>query len=140
MGLHHSHETRLPQDQCILLLVQEGAGACQGCEGCCKKVLHQVRFRQGTDQVVLTGSQRSWINCMLRMNLGDAKVANFIEARGLPRLLDMPLRSNGGAECPDARQLMAGSGLLDELMMPVPVPVCLSTCVCGDSILGGFQG
>ena len=41
---------------------------------------------------MITNAQRSWINVMLRNNLGDAKVAYFILNHGLPKALDLPLR------------------------------------------------
>ena len=39
----------------------------------------------------LTTKQRSWINMMLRKNLGDVKVCHFIFNHGVPLLLEAPL-------------------------------------------------
>ena len=43
----------------------------------------------------VTTRQRSWINMMLRKNLGDSKVCYFIFNHGVPLLLDLPLRFKG---------------------------------------------
>ena len=40
----------------------------------------------------ITSRQRSWANMMLRKNLGDSRVCEFILNRGIPKLLDVPLR------------------------------------------------
>ena len=43
----------------------------------------------------VTTRQRSWINMVLRKNLGDSKVCYFIFNHGVPLLLDLPLRLKG---------------------------------------------
>ena len=40
----------------------------------------------------ITTKQRSWVNMMLRKNLGDSRVCEFILNHGIPKLLDVPLR------------------------------------------------
>ena len=42
----------------------------------------------------ITRQQRSWVNNMLRKNLGDAKVGNYILNNGVPEVLDIPMRFN----------------------------------------------
>ena len=57
-----------------------------------KEPKFQIRKDRNTGQVILSQEQRSWINTMLRKNLGDNKAAYFILNHGLPELLDVPLR------------------------------------------------
>jgi len=45
-----------------------------------------------TGEIPVTTKQRSWINTILRKNLGHSKVAYFIFNHGVPALLDLPLR------------------------------------------------
>ena len=40
----------------------------------------------------LTNKQRSWVNMMLRKNLGDAKVGHYILNHGIPLVLNIPMR------------------------------------------------
>ena len=40
----------------------------------------------------LTNQQRSWVNVMLRKNLGNARVGHFILNNGIPKILDLPIR------------------------------------------------
>ena len=40
----------------------------------------------------ITTKQRSWVNMMLRKNLGDPKVCHFIINQGIPEVMDVPLR------------------------------------------------
>ena len=54
--------------------------------------------------------QRSWVNTMLRKNLGDAHVGKFILNTGIPRIFNLPLRSKKKA---DKAMLQ---NMLDELM------------------------
>ena len=42
----------------------------------------------------ISSSQRSWVNSMLRKNLGDAKVCQFILKNGIPSVLKVPLHYN----------------------------------------------
>ena len=52
----------------------------------------KIRKDTNTGQVIVSSPQRSWINTMLRKNLGDNRAAYFILNHGLPELLDVPLR------------------------------------------------
>ena len=51
----------------------------------------RIRKDKTTGQIIVSDKQRSWINMMLRKNLGDNKAAYYIFNHGLPELLDMPL-------------------------------------------------
>ena len=53
---------------------------------------YKIKHDWETGEIVITTKQRSWINAMLRKNLGDARVSEFIFNHGLPKLLDAPLR------------------------------------------------
>ena len=53
---------------------------------------YQISKNTTTGQISITSKQRSWINVMLRNNLGDAKVAYFIFNHGLPELFNTPTR------------------------------------------------
>ena len=44
-----------------------------------------------TGKIIVSSPQRSWINTVLRKNLGDYRAAYYIFNHGLPELLDMPL-------------------------------------------------
>ena len=55
--------------------------------------VYQPCFNEVTHQLSVTSKQRSWINAMLRKNLGDAKVAKFIADRGIPFLLESSVTS-----------------------------------------------
>ena len=57
-----------------------------------KEPKFQIRKDRNTGQVIVSSPQRSWINVMLRKNLGDNRAAYFILNQGLPELLDVPLR------------------------------------------------
>jgi len=46
-----------------------------------------------TGEIQVTTKQRSWINTILRKNLGDSKVAYFIFNHGVPALFNLPLTS-----------------------------------------------
>ena len=72
---------------------------------------YKMSYDTRTGEISVTNKQRSWINAMLRKNLGDAKVAYFIFNNGLPALLDMPLR---GAVPTKA---MLQNLLIDDLMV-----------------------
>ena len=52
---------------------------------------YKIKQDWWTGEIVITPKQRSWINAMLRKNLGDARVSEFIFNHGLPKLLDAPL-------------------------------------------------
>ena len=51
-----------------------------------KRVYNIMYDEEGREK--LSSRQRSWMNAMLRNNLGSAKVATFIWKHGLPRLFD----------------------------------------------------
>ena len=53
---------------------------------------YMIRRDTETGQITVTNQQRSWMNVVLRKNLGDAKVAYFIFNNGLPELMDVSLR------------------------------------------------
>ena len=59
---------------------------------------YQIRRDRKTGEIQVTGKQRSWINCMLRKNLGNAKAAFFIFNHGIPELFDAPLRKTPPSE------------------------------------------
>ena len=48
------------------------------------------KYQPRHDRSIST-SQRSWVNTMLRKNLGDAKVGQFILNNGIPSVLKVPL-------------------------------------------------
>ena len=48
---------------------------------------YKIKWDWETGEISLTTQQRSWINTMLRKNLGDARVSEFIFKDGLPKLL-----------------------------------------------------
>ena len=52
----------------------------------------EIRRDLTTGEIRVTREQRSWINNMLRKNLGNAKVPFFILNNGIPELFDAPLR------------------------------------------------
>ena len=52
---------------------------------------YKIRKDTKTGQVIVSAAQRSWINALLRKNLGDNRAAYFILNHGLPALLDAPL-------------------------------------------------
>ena len=58
----------------------------------------------------ITTPQRSWINVMLRKNLGDANVGHFMLDNGIPKIFDLPLRSKNAVD----KALL--QNMLDELM------------------------
>ena len=60
---------------------------------------------------VISSKQRSFVNMMLRKNLGDARVAYYILDHGLPTLLDVP----GRRQQPSG--VLAMETLLEELMI-----------------------
>jgi len=62
-----------------------------------------------TGEIPVTTKQRSWINTILRKNLGHSKVAYFIFNHGVPALLDLPLRR----KAPSKAMLQS---MLEELM------------------------
>ena len=70
---------------------------------------YMIRRNKKTREIVVTNLQRSWINVVLRKNLGDAKVAYFIFNDGLPALLDVSPRSSA------PRKAML-QNMLEELM------------------------
>ena len=53
---------------------------------------YKIKRDWETGEIALTTQQRSWINSMLRKNLGDARVSEFIFKDGLPKLLHASLR------------------------------------------------
>ena len=55
---------------------------------------YMIRRNKKTREIIVTNQQRSWINVVLRKNLGDAKVAYFIFNHGLPAFLDVSPRSS----------------------------------------------
>ena len=57
-----------------------------------KEPKFKIRKDWNTGQVIVSSQQRSWINSVLRKNLGDSRAAYFIFNHGLPELLDVPLR------------------------------------------------
>ena len=58
-----------------------------------KEKKKQIRY--DTDgEIHVSSQQRSWIQHMLRKNLGHKDVAFFILQHGLPELFDPPLRKN----------------------------------------------
>ena len=57
-----------------------------------KERKYRIQWDWETGEIIVTGPQRSWINVMLRKNLGNVHVAYFILNRGLPPLFDAPLR------------------------------------------------
>jgi len=62
-----------------------------------------------TGEIQVTTKQRSWINTILRKNLGDSKVAYFIFNHGVPALFNRPLTS----EAPSKAILQS---MLEDLM------------------------
>ena len=57
-----------------------------------KEPKFKIRKDWNTGQVIVSSPQRSWINTLLRKNLGDNRAAYFILNHGLPELLDVPFR------------------------------------------------
>ena len=51
----------------------------------------KIRKDTKTGQIIVSTEQRSWMNAMLRKNLGDYRAAYYIFNHGLPALLDAPL-------------------------------------------------
>ena len=51
---------------------------------------YQLRYNEATHELEVTTKQRSWINMMLRKNLGHGQVAHFIFNNGIPVLLHVP--------------------------------------------------
>ena len=70
---------------------------------------YKIRRNPETGEIAVTDQQRSWINVMLRKNLGDARVAYFIFNHGLPKLLDVSLGSS-----PPRKALL--QNMLEDLM------------------------
>jgi len=58
---------------------------------------HDAKYKiikdKKTGEIQVTTKQRSWINTILRKNLGDSKVAYFIFNHGVPALFNLPLTS-----------------------------------------------
>jgi len=52
----------------------------------------KIRKDTATGQISVSNPQRSWINALLRKNLGDYRAAYYIFNHGLPELLDAPLK------------------------------------------------
>ena len=52
----------------------------------------QIRKDPRTGHASISREQRSWVNVLLRKNLGDSRAAYFIFNHGLPILLDIPFR------------------------------------------------
>ena len=52
---------------------------------------YKIRRDRVSAEEKITDKQRSWINHMLRKNLGDYRVAYFIFNNGLPEILDLDL-------------------------------------------------
>ena len=52
---------------------------------------YQTRRHKPSGDIVVTGQQRSWIDLMLRKNLGYAKVFFLIFKHGISDLFDPPL-------------------------------------------------
>ena len=69
----------------------------------------EISEEQVTGSKAFSTKQYSWINTILRKNLGDARVAYFIFNHGLPQLLDPPL----GEKAPGKAMLQ---NMLEELM------------------------
>lgn len=70
----------------------------------------KISAEQKTGSKAFSTKQYSWINSILRKNLGDARVAYFIFNHGLPALLDVPLRR----KLPSEAMLQ---NMLEELMI-----------------------
>ena len=51
----------------------------------------KIRKDWKTGKIIVSTPQRSWINCLLRKNLGDYRAAYYIFNHGLPDALDLPL-------------------------------------------------
>ena len=51
----------------------------------------KIRKDTKTGQIIVSDKQRSWMNVLLRKNLGDYRAAYYIFNHGLPFLLDAPL-------------------------------------------------
>ena len=51
----------------------------------------KIRKDTKTGQIIVSTTQRSWINALLRKNLGDYRAAYYIFNHGLPDALDLPL-------------------------------------------------
>ena len=71
---------------------------------------YKIRKDTKTGEISVTTKQRSWINIMLRKNLGHSKVAYFIFNHGLPDVLDLSF----GKKPPGKAMLQ---NMLDELMI-----------------------
>jgi hypothetical protein len=50
---------------------------------------YKIHRDPGTGDIFVTNAQRSWINAMLRRNLGDYRVAYFIFSNGIPSLSEV---------------------------------------------------
>ena len=70
----------------------------------------KISAEQKTGSKAFSTKQYSWINSILRKNLGDARVAYFIFNHGIPRILDVPLRR----KLPSEAMLQ---NMLEELMI-----------------------
>ena len=55
-------------------------------------IKYTIRQARDAGETQIITAQRSWINHMLRKNLGDYRVAYFILNNGLPEILDLALR------------------------------------------------
>ena len=51
----------------------------------------KIRKNKKTGKIIVSTPQRSWINALLRKNLGDYRAAYYIFNHGLPDALDLPL-------------------------------------------------
>ena len=71
---------------------------------------YKIRRDRVSGEERIIDKQRSWINHMLRKNLGDYRVAYFIFNNGLPEILDL----ERGRRAPDKAMIQ---NMLEELMM-----------------------
>ena len=76
----------------------------------CDDPKYKIRMDTETREISVTTPQRSWINLILRKNLGHSKVAYFIFNHGLPDVLDLSF----GKKAPGKAMLQ---NMLDELMI-----------------------
>ena len=72
-----------------------------------QKKSRKYKLREGTS---ITTKQRSFVNAILRTNLGDARVALYIFEHGIPTVLDAPLQRQ-------PLQRAAMETMLEELMI-----------------------
>ena len=76
----------------------------------CHDAKYKIRKDTKTGEISVTTKQRSWINIMLREDLGHSRVAYFIFNHGLPDVLDLSF----GKKAPGKAMLQ---NMLDELMI-----------------------